>query len=260
MTSSTERYVVSYSGGVSSWCATRRLLDGGVPQSDVALVFADTKYESDGLYTFLVASVAQLGCKLVTISDGRTPWEVFRDEKFIGNTRVDICSRVLKRDLLDRWCREHTPDATRVVGLDWSEDHRLRRLQAALDPVKVIAPLSERPWMSKSKQIELAEAAGLPVSEAYRLGYGHDNCGGRCVKAGHAHWAHLLKTDRCAYLGAEADEEATRQVIGKDVAILRDRTEGDTKPMTLREFRERIEGGETMQHELWEWGGCGCGV
>jgi len=41
------------------------------------------------------------------------------------------------------------------------------------------------------------------------------------------------------------------------VAILRDRRGGTTRPMTLREFRERIQ----AQPDLFdadEWGGCGC--
>jgi hypothetical protein len=38
---------------------------------------------------------------LVWIADGRHPWEVYRDEKFIGNSLVDPCSRILKREIND---------------------------------------------------------------------------------------------------------------------------------------------------------------
>ena len=42
------------------------------------------------------------------------------------------------------------------------------------------------------------------------------------------------------------------------IAILRDRTGGDTKPMTLRQFREQIE--SQASFDEFEWGGCGCFV
>lgn len=58
------------------------------------------------------------------------------------------------------------------------------------------------------------------------------------------------------YLQHEAEEEQTRQHLGKDVAILRDRRGGKTKPMTLKQFRERLEAGG--EHDRFAWGGCGC--
>lgn len=45
-------YVVSFSGGVSSWAAAKRLRET-VPASDMILLFADTKIEDEDTYRFL---------------------------------------------------------------------------------------------------------------------------------------------------------------------------------------------------------------
>ena len=67
---------------------------------------------------------------LVWIADGRHPWEVYEDRRFIGNSHFDPCSLVLKRELINAWrnanCR---PDSTvSYVGIDWTERHRLDRM------------------------------------------------------------------------------------------------------------------------------------
>jgi hypothetical protein len=89
------------------------------------------------------------------------------------------------------------------------------------------------------------------------MGFPHNNCGGFCVRAGQAHFALLLRTLPERYAFHEEQEEKLRTYLGKDVAILRDRRNGKTRPMTLREFRERLIA--NGQYDPNEWGGCGCG-
>jgi len=113
------------------------------------------------------------------------------------------------------------------------------------------------PYWSKCDMIGQAAELRLPLSDAYVDGFPHDNCGGACVKAGQAQWAQLYQIRPVTYGEWERDEEKFRQKNDKDVAILRDRRGGTTKPMTLAQFRERIETGDYDKHE---WGGCGCGV
>lgn len=90
------RCVVQFSGGVGSWAAARRLIQLGDYEA-VTLLFADTLIEDEDLYRFLddaVTDLRALGAERDVsvgyhrIADGRTPWEVFRDRRFIGNTRV----------------------------------------------------------------------------------------------------------------------------------------------------------------------------
>jgi hypothetical protein len=158
--------VGNLSGGICSWAACKLAVADCGPEN-LTLLFADTIVEDDDLYRFLVesaANVLNVQCPakflpglplipplndmparkehlarlrreameavpgLVWLADGRTPWEVYRDERFIGNDLVDPCSKILKRQLLDRWMNENFGDARpttpRVVGLGEWERHR----------------------------------------------------------------------------------------------------------------------------------------
>jgi hypothetical protein len=88
------------------------------------------------------------------------------------------------------------------------------------------------------------------------MGFQHNNCGGFCIKAGQAHFARLLHKMPERYAFHEEQEQKFRREKGKDVAILRDRIGGDTKPMTLQAFREGIQSGGLFDQD--DEGGCNC--
>jgi len=251
------KHVVQFSGGIGSYCAARRVV-AAHPGEDVVLLFADTSMEDEDLYRFVREAVAKLAVPLVTLRDGRTPWAVFRDVRFLGNTRVDPCSRVLKREPLDRWMRANcNPAATvRYVGIDWTEEHRYRRIAERLAGWRVQAPMCEPPYLSRRQMMDQARADGIEPPRLYALGFQHNNCGGFCVKAGQAAFRRLLETMPLRYAGHEAQEEAMRSLLAADVAIMRDRTGGTTRPLTMREFRERVEAG--VETDRLDWGACSC--
>ena len=257
------RRVVMFSGGVGSWAAARRVADRHGTDGMI-LLFADTKMEDDDLYRFLDEAAADIGADLVTIADGRTPWELFHDVGMIGNTRADPCSRILKRDLMRRWIDEHCDPADTIIylGIDWTEMHRLERARPRWSPWQVEAPLCEPPYVSKDELIADLEARGIEPPRLYRLGFPHNNCGGFCVKAGIGQFALLLEKLPDRYREHEAEEQRFRQATGKDVAILRDRTGGTTRPLTLAELRRRIEAGgrQLSIDDLTDFGGCGCAI
>ena len=91
-----------FSGGVGSWMTARRVVDMHGTDG-LVLLFADTMMEDEDLYRFIVDAAKNIGGEFVRIADGRTPWQVFTDERFLGNTKVDPCSKILKRQLLDKW-------------------------------------------------------------------------------------------------------------------------------------------------------------
>lgn len=258
------QHVVNFSGGVGSWCAAKRVaIEHGT--ENLVLLFADTLIEDADLYRFLEEGAANIGGKLVKIADGRTPWQVFKDVRYLGNSRVDPCSRVLKRALLDKWREENCDPADTVVycGIDWSEMHRFVKLRERLEGWTVRAPMCDRPYISKAQQLDLLAAEGIRRPRLYDLGFPHNNCGGACVKAGLAHFRHLLKVLPDVYAEWERNELELQEYLGRfDATILRDRRGGKTTPMTLRDFRLRIEAENESQAELFdeEWGGCGCAV
>ena len=248
--------VVFFSGGASSWMVAKRVSQLE-ETTHLKLLFTDTLIEDDTLYKFLHVAAANVGGELICIADGRTPWQVFKDVRMLGNTRADPCSRILKRELSQKWIKENYPDPSSVrlwLGMNWDEEHRLVRARRYWEPYTIDSPLVKKPWISQPDILKALEAEGIELPRLYKLGYSHNNCGGGCVKAGISHFRHLLKTLPDVYKEWEDNEEEMRQFLGKDVSILRDRTGGTTKTLTLKQLRARTDD-ECPQ---FEWGGCGC--
>lgn len=252
------KHLVMFSGGVASWCAAKRVAERHGTEG-LTLLFADTSTEDEDTYRFLEEAAANVGGILARVSDGRDIWQVFQDERFIGNSRTDPCSRILKRSISDRFRDAHfdPADTTCYVGFDWTEEHRLERLRKRCSPWRYEAPMMDAPILEKPDMLAWATREGLALPRLYALGFPHANCGGFCVKAGHAHFAHLLRVlpDRYAY--HERREQETREMLGRDdIAILTDRRGGPKRPITMRQFRERLEAQGTIDE--FDWGGCGC--
>src|ERR1700685_2438750 len=116
---------MSFSGGLCSWFATKRLIEWH-GRKNVTLLFADVKMEPHDLYRFMNDASEDLGVPITRISKDMTPWDVFFKHRMMGNTLVDMCSRELKRELLDDWSSRNCDRATTVVccGLSYNERAR----------------------------------------------------------------------------------------------------------------------------------------
>lgn len=95
MSTINKKCIVSYSGGVGSYMAAKRCIEE-YGKDDVELVFADTTIEDESLYVFLSTSTRILGIDLTVLRDGRDPFQVFIDRKYMANTRKSVCSIALK--------------------------------------------------------------------------------------------------------------------------------------------------------------------
>lgn len=250
------KYVVNVSGGLTSFEAWRRTINTHGKENTVA-VFADTLIEDEDLYRFLNDTQTYLDAELVVLRDGRTPFQAMHDARCFTIKSTAPCSKQLKTVLINKWIEENYPGAVRVFGMDWTEINRMERLAKRYDPDPVWFPLNEAPYVAKEDIIAFLESVHIDPPRLYAMGFAHNNCGGGCVKAGQAHWAHLLKTMPERYAMWEKEEEDLRAYLNKDVAILKDRRGGTSKPLTLRVFRERIAAGET-RFDPADWGGCGC--
>lgn len=291
--------VVMFSGGVGSWAAAKRVAERHGTDS-LYLLFTDTLIEDADLYRFLIQGAAdvfgvaspegiatglpefyespderpalladlkrdaaRVVPRLIWISDGRDPWTLFRQKRILGNSYVDVCSRVLKRERFAKWAEAgcDVDHAVMYVGIDWTERHRYDRMRDrwAKDGWAVEAPLCDPPLMDKTAVFALLESRGIVPPKLYGYGFAHNNCGGFCIKAGQGHYRLLLEKLPERYAFFEAKEEEIRRYLGRDVAILPDRIGGGPKrPLTLRRLRERIEaGGQVDEYEV---GGCGCFV
>lgn len=252
------KHIVLYSGGLGSYFTAKRLLERGINKEDIILLFTDTKIEDEDLYRFLKDSTEKLGIPLTDYSDGRNVWEVFRDRKFLGNSRVDPCSEDLKRKMSRKFIKQFSPDEVIVyLGYDWTEMDRYEKAQKAWQPYKIESPMCDAPYLDKEdmKRI-LVEEDGIKLPRLYEMGFQHNNCGGGCVKAGIGHFAHLLDVMPERFKLWEDKEQEMREYIGKDISILRRSKNGVRKNFTLKQLREEREA--LSKAELCDIGGCGC--
>jgi hypothetical protein len=252
-------YVVQFSTGAASAEVAWRLVERhGV--DEVHLLTADTLVEDEDNWRFAKEVHAAIGEPAWTVlADGRTPMQAGRDARVVPNNRMAVCSRVLKRDLLREYI-DLTYTAGRdiiALGYDWTEPERMERAAPNWVPWQVIAPLQDRPYVSKPDLLDLFRQRGIEPPRLYAQGFKNANCGGACVRGGHASWANLLRVNSERYADWERDEQETRDLLGKDVSILRDRSGGTLVPLTLTRFRQRLE----QQPSLFDpddWGACAC--
>lgn len=213
--------------------------------------------------------------QLFWLCDGRDLWDVFADERFLGNSSVGLCTRILKGGMADNWRAANCdPRTTRCyVGIDWSESHRyvgdsfdtqaekrdrdrqgLRRKMLAMG-WRYYAPLLSKPYLTKADIFDHMRSVGIKPPRLYEKGFAHNNCGGGCVKAGIGHFKHLYHAMPDVFAHWEREENKMREMLG-DVSMLTDRRGGAKKPLPLSSLRARIEAGQ--QVDQYDIGGCGC--
>ncbi len=259
------KHIIFFSGGIGSYYAAKRIIEKHGKDS-VMLLFTDTKMEDSDLYRFLEDSSKKLDVELIKIADGRTPWDVAFDKRFLPNSRVAPCSHVLKQEMARKYIEEHfKPDECILyLGIDWTEQHRKIAPTKNWAPYKVEFPMCDEPYLTKQDMLNKLETEeGIEIPNLYKLGFSHNNCGGFCFRAGIGHFKHLLEKDPDLYKFHENKEQEIREFLERDdIAILR-RTKNRKKyNMTLKELREDLEkqGTQLSMEDLDDIGGCGCFV
>lgn len=294
------KHIVSFSGGIGSYMTAKRVVERQGKENTI-LLFTDTKTEDEDLYRFLVETaldiygveddelinlsrqVPQLEYKekerslfldhlasevervlpnFVWLADGRNVWEIFSDERLLGNSLYDPCSKILKRQLSTRYIKAHyKPDECIIyLGIDWSEEHRYERAIPRFLPFEVKAPMCDEPYLSKQDMFEELELNNIEVPRLYQIGFPHNNCGGFCVKAGLGHFKNLLQTMPERYAYHEQKEQEIRKQLGReDIGFLRKTEKGKRRLITMKELRE-LETPQLDPDDLNDIGGCGCFV
>jgi hypothetical protein len=262
------KYVVMFSGGIGSWAAARRIVDAHGAEN-VTLLFSDVKGtsnddnphigEDEDTYRFLDEAVADLGAEFVRLVDGRDIWQVFKDQRYLGNSRMAKCSQDLKQRPAKRWLRANTTPETHtiVIGVDWMETQRIPAIEKAYAPYTVLFPMCDAPYLDKQDMIDLAAERGILPPRLYAMGFSHNNCGGGCVKAGQGQFKMLLELMPERYAVWEAKEQEIRDYLGRDdITILREQKDGVRRSLPLTVLRQR----QTCDVDLDDVGGCGCFV
>lgn len=243
--------VVSYSGGLGSFMAAYL-----VRKQPMRLVFCDTKTEDEDLYRFIQETSDFIGVKLETISDGRNIWELFEDRNYHSNSRVDHCSHYLKRKIFRDYMEEtaNKNSDTIVFGIDHKEAHRMEKINQNWHPWKTLAPLVDK-HVTREDILDVLDRAGIEPPRLYEMGFPHNNCGGFCVKTGQKQMKLLLEKFPERYMWHEEQQEKLFARIGKH-GFIRKQIDGALKYLTLKEFRELLERGESA--DMYPQEGCGC--
>lgn len=237
------KHVVQFSGGIGSFgVALRVAAKHGT--KNMTLLIADTKAEDPDLWRFADDTSRLLGVPLTVVADGRNPWELFRDKRFLGNDRIAPCTKYLKQIPCRKWMKQHAPvgDSIVYIGIENSKRDRarIRAIARNWKPWRVQFPLCNKwePVRTKEQLLNEARSYGIEPPAMYALGFEHNNCGGLCVRAGQKQWRHTLDVlpERFAY--AEAQEQTLREQLG-DVTILRQRRKGVAYPLSLAELRRQ---------------------
>lgn len=249
------KHVISLSGGIGSYFTLKRVLEKQ-NKEDVIAVFCDVCNEDTDLYRFINDIENKFNIKVLTLSDGRTPVELAKEEKFLYNSRVANCSKILKSRVFNNWLKTLDEECTLYFGIDFTEMHRCNALEKHYKKYKCEFPMCKKPYLYKHEMIELLKKDNIEIPRLYKLGFSHNNCRGMCFKGGIGHFKKLLEKDRQTFIEFEKEEQNIIKIIGKDVAILKRKG----KPFTLKQLREIVDN-EPEQLTLFECqdiGGCGC--
>jgi hypothetical protein len=253
------KHVISFSGGMGSFAEAKSCVDK-FGKENVQLLFSDTLMEDEDLYRFKNECVKFLDCELVTITEGRTPFEIFKDVKFMGNSRIDPCSKLLKREPLNNWfTTTYTSEQAEMhVGIDYSEEHRLVGLKQRMTP-----------WVYRSTLVEdgkiinkdFSEKFGIKRPRLYNWKLGHNNCGGFCIKAGLGHYKALYEASPERYTEFEIKEQEVYDAIGGTYPFLKKTVDKQLFRLTLKQYREQyLETNSVSLEDSQEYGGCGCAI
>ena len=254
------KHIIFFSGGIGSFHAARRVIEKH-GKENVVLLFTDTKVEDDDLYRFMEDAANHFDVPITTIADGRTPWEVFYDKRYLGNSRLAQCSHVLKQETARLWIESNyePEDCILYLGIDWTEEHRTEKPRKNWAPYRVDFPLCEEPFITKDEMLQYLEEINIEVPYLYKLGFSHNNCGGMCVRGGQAHFIKLLETLPERYAELEKIEKDMQAYLQKDVTILTRQRKGQRENLSLQQLREEYQAG-SQQIDMFDVGGCGCFV
>jgi 3'-phosphoadenosine 5'-phosphosulfate sulfotransferase (PAPS reductase)/FAD synthetase len=206
-------HIIFFSGGLSSF-SVADYVKTQFPQDNILLYFTDTLWENEDLYRFIDEVSDKLELPLLIHSSGLTPIQLMFEQKVVFNNRIGNCSKYLKMKVsedylkkgiqpnIEKWRNKEflknenfIEDATLYFGIGFMESHRVEPIQrnwsrkGRYRGFDVAFPLMEM----FIDHISVLEKYSIRQPKLYDLGFSHNNCNGRCVKSGMAHFKRLRK-------------------------------------------------------------------
>lgn len=179
-------HIVSLSSGISSAIAALIVIKK-YGKDNVILLFADTQIEDDDNYRFLEDISKHLDKKIIKISTGINPYELFTANNLVPFNAIAPCTFNLKIKIIQNYIKVLQKSYKIILHIGMNKKDKGRYLAPIKNwskiDVKVEYPLlkKENKHLDDNKTIL---DLGIKIPRMYELGYKHSNCGGLCVKQG----------------------------------------------------------------------------
>lgn len=200
-----QNHIIFFSGGKGSFSAAD-YVKTHFPDDNIVLYFTDTRWENEDLYRFINEASDKLELPLLTHSSGLNPIELMFEKKLVFNSMIGDCSKILKMKVareflkngivppIETWRNKEylrasnfTENTILYFGIGFDEMHREGAIRKNWKPFKVEMPLIE----NLIDNNEILKKYNIKQPALYDMGFSHNNCNGRCVKAGQAHFKNL---------------------------------------------------------------------
>lgn len=204
-----KNHIIFFSGGKASFTVAH-LVKERFPDDNIVMYFTDTLWEDEDLYRFIHEASDKLRLPMLKHSRGITPPQLMVQQRFMANSRVGTCSKILKMKVssdylkkgivpeIEEWHNkkylrngDFITGATLYFGIGWDEAHREGPIKANWKPFEVEMPLMDEVIDND----EVLAIYGIRQPRLYDMQFSHNNCKGRCVKAGQGHFKNLLTKD-----------------------------------------------------------------
>ena len=246
--------VSSLSGGVASAVAT----DRGIKRygkENIHLWFADPNFEDEDLYRFLDDLESYWGKEIMRFRTKDNPLTIAEKKKIIPNSLIAPCSEELKIKPFTKFIKEYKKPVVVLLGLDWSEQHRMKAptfYYEKIEGAKVEYPLMWKPY--NFDIFQEVRSWGIEIPKLYKMGFAHNNCGGRCFRQGIKEWQRLLINipQRFTQMRDWEDTQRMSNDARKNRTICTDQSTKPRKSLTLAEIEKReIENISYGQEDLF---------
>lgn len=241
-----EKHIVLFSGGAASAYVAKWVVDK-YGKDDVMLFFTDTLWEDRDNHRFMEEIADYIGIEITRVVDGRTPEDIFFEEKYLGNARFAKCSEELKirqTVILIEELRMEGYEPILYFGIGPRERRRAETLRKNYGghiltfdkPVQCEFPMIDSISEDIKAKYIIENEWGIKLPRMYSLGFKHANCSGRCVRGGMHHYANLYLEWPEEYKKQEEMEERFRDTFNYNVSMMKKAG----KPYTLRNHRINV--------------------
>jgi len=180
------RIVCWFSCGVASAVATKLAIVANAGRLPLVVARCIVREEHSDNDRFAADCEKWFGVPITNLINDKydgSIYEVFRKESYISGVRGAPCTRLLKKQVRERF---ELPTDFHVFGYCAEEADRWDDFLAA-NNIACESPLMER-GLEHKDCLSIVKDQGIELPVMYRLGYHHNNCIGCCKAQGMGYW------------------------------------------------------------------------